>query len=774
MSWLKLKQFWPLGLLLILSVAFFWQFFFKGLLPIPSDTIVGMYHPWRDVIWDDLTNGVPFKNFLITDPVRQQYPWRFLGIELLKTGQLPLWNPYTHAGMPLMANLQSAVFYPLNFLLLILPFNWGWSFLVFLQPFLAEVLMFFYLRVIKLSNLAAFLGAMVFGLSGFSMAWLEWGTILHAALWLPLVLLAIEKLTQIRERKKSFLWGVVFCLGLTFSFLAGHLQTSFYLILMAGIYAVWRGISITKKDQKRFLFTLLISFLAFLAITAFQWLPTLKLIGLSARGIDLDWQAPGWFIPWRHLLQFLTPDFFGNPTTLNYWGEWNYGEFIGYVGVIPLVLAGFGFFSQLGLKAKKRSLALFFGLTGLVFLSLALPTPWAKLPYQLKVPFLATSQPTRLLFLVDFCLAVLAAVGLEKLIGLFQGKTGWRPLIITAGLFLLGYGGLWVLVNSAYRWFPGADWLINLPVAGRNLFLPTALFLTLIGLVVLSWLGVKLLRRRLRLVKLFGLIVAWLLLFLTVFDLFRFGWKFNPFVKEAWLFPGTKTIEFLQADPEVFRVMSTDRRILPPNFSMVYGLQTVDGYDPLYLQRYGELVAASERGQPDISPPFGFNRIITPQRYDSKIINLLNVKYVLSLSNLDAPNLELVFQEGQTRVYENQAVFPRAWLVYDYQLVEDNQEAIDLLFGNFDFSQTVVLETDPELNLTQGSGQAMVRSYQPNKVVVETESDVPGLLVLADAFYPGWQAMVDHQLTEIYRADYHFRAIMVPEGKHLVEFKYGY
>ena len=75
--------------------------------------------------------------------------------------------------------------------------------------------------------------------------------------------------------------------------------------------------------------------------------------------------------------------------------------------------------------------------------------------------------------------------------------------------------------------------------------------------------------------------------------------------------------------------METDSKILPPNFSNFYKFQSVDGYDPLYLQDYAEFAAAWGRGVPDISTPFGFNRIITPENYASDFANLLGVKYVL-------------------------------------------------------------------------------------------------------------------------------------------------
>src|SRR5258706_16245710 len=110
-------------LLFIFIVIFFFRpFLFQFRLPIPGDTIVGLYHPFRDFYAKEYPNGIPFKNALTTDPVRQQYPWRFLGISLEKMSKLPLWNPYTFAGMPLLANFQTAAFYPLNIFFFMLPF----------------------------------------------------------------------------------------------------------------------------------------------------------------------------------------------------------------------------------------------------------------------------------------------------------------------------------------------------------------------------------------------------------------------------------------------------------------------------------------------------------------------------------------------------------------------------------------------------------------------------------------------------------------------------
>ena len=262
---------------------------------------------------------------------------------------------------------------------------------------------------------------------------------------------------------------------------------------------------------------------------------------------------------------------------------------------------------------------------------------------------------------------------------------------------------------------------------------------------------------------------------LTVFDLLRFGLKFTPFTNKEYLFPQTRIIEFLQKNLGNARVMTNDSRILPPNFSIVYRLQSLDGYDPLYLQRYGELIAASERGKPDISPPFGFNRIITPHNYSSTIIDLLGVKYILSLTELESPKLRKVFQEGETKVYENKNTFPRVFFVEQVIVANDKNETIEKMFEEiFDPRRIAIVEksagvaTNPPLGCTQCN--AIIVSYKENRVVIETENVEDGFLVLTDSFYPLWRAKIDNNPTTIYRADYNLRGINVPRGKHIVEF----
>ena len=483
-----------------------------------------------------------------------------------------------------------------------------------------------------------------------------------------------------------------------------------------------------------------------------QLIPTLQFIISSARNLDLPgWQTnPGWFIPWQNLIQFLAPDFFGNPATLNYYGIWNYGEFIGYIGIFPLIMAFFALFFR---RDKKT---LFFGTAFFLSLIFALPNFIAKLPFIFNLPFISTAQPTRLLFITDFALCVLAALGLDYFI---ENKNKKQVIYVLSAIFLL-FVSLWFFV----LFFHGNILTtVALNISRQNLMLPVLLFVTVSAILLLIILYPR---------KKFIAFLACLLILVTLFDLFRFGWKFEPFTNKEYLYPSTSVMSFLKNQQGVFRVMSTDSKILPPNFSAMYKLQTLDGYDPLYLQRYGELMVAIKRDKPDINPQFGFNRIITPESLTSGIIDLLGTKYVLSLDDIKNSKLKLVFTDGIVRVYENQLAFPRAFFVSDTLLVNSKQESIDALFNlNNSLGKTAVVESSRNFSKNNWSiGEVSTVNYSNDSVVLKTDNRGKGFLVLTDSYYPTWHAKIDGKETQIFLTDYNFRGIVIPEGKHTVEF----
>ena len=594
----------------VLLLGMFFRPIAFGKIPFPSDALVGLYHPFRDLYQRSFPNGVPFKNFLLTDPVLQTYPWREFAIDEIKHGRLPLWNPYTFSGTPLFANIQSAVLNPFNIFLFIFPFLVGWVILIVLQSLLGGLFFFLYARKLNLHPLAAIFGGVSWVMGGFFLGWLEWGTIGFVAMWVPFLLWCVESLRE----KETRIVKALFILTFFASFVSGHLQTSFYVSLLVVFYGF------VRLSCRRLFFTLVV---LSILLASVQLLPTAELLFFSARGQDLGGEGiTNAFLPWKHLVMFFAPDFFGNPTTLNYWGEWNYLEFIGYVGVMPLLLV-------CSVLSWKHRLTRFFSLVGLLALLFALSHPLSRL--QLFLPFFSTAAPSRLLFLVDFSLAVLAAFGLDQMIRRKVEKKRW----IIIGLIFSGvYLSIWIWTN-----FLTSE---HQHIATRNLILPTLLF-------IVGW-SIGFLTITKKKIVFVGIIV---IVFLTSFDLLRFAQKFTPFASAESVYPTMRILEKISEDPSDFRIMGLDRRILPPNSTIPYRIKTIEGYDPVYFASYGQYVASMEQGRNE-RLSLAFHRIITPMLVDNEKFRALGVKYVLSLTDIENKQWVKIDQEGETKLYLNE------------------------------------------------------------------------------------------------------------------------
>ncbi|MCX6791869.1 MAG: YfhO family protein [Candidatus Gottesmanbacteria bacterium] len=722
------------AIIVAVCAIFFYPTLLSGKLPVPTDTLIGLYHPWTDLYAATNPRGVPYKNFLITDPIRQQIPWRKLVVDDLKNGTLPVWDPYNFSGTPLLPNIQAGAWYPMNILFLFMPFYIAWTVLIIIQPILAALFLYFYLRNKKILPAVSAFAGVVWAFCGFSIAWLTWGTIVQTALWLPLILLSIDKIEDATGKRKKIYWSTILALSLAFALFAGHAQVALYIFIFAGVYAL-RKIS----------WWLLAAVAGAIVVSSVQWIPMAGLISHSSRLTDAAaWLKDGWFLPWQNLVQFIAPDFFGNPATLNYWGIWNYGELIGYIGILPLLLA------LNAIVTRRDRLTRFFAIgAGIVFLFL-LPTPLAKLPFQFHLPVISSLQPTRLMVLVDVCLVVLAGLGLDA----YLKKPNKKILfgIVFVGIVLCG---LWVYVLH----------VPDMAVSKRNLMLPSVLWAISSGLLLLAFI----IKRR------WNTFFTFLIIAVTMFDLFRFGWKFTPFTPTEYFFPTTKAIIFLQGQPKPFRVVSLDNRILPPNVGAYYGIESIEGYDPIYDARYEEFIAALNRNEPNITPPFGFNRIITSPTIDSPLFPLLNVKYILSLDDLKGPSLEFVYQEGQTKIYRYLKVLPRIYPVESTVFAQSKQQAMDLLYSStFNAAKQAVIETYVSVpSSTIAPGDHI-------DVMSETSSEIRGLssltndrfVVISNIYDSGWSASVDSIPVPIYRTDYLFQGILVPKGDHVVTFVY--
>jgi len=730
---------WPLFFILALWFAFASPYFLQSKVPYPSTYQVDFFSPWSRYSGYD----APVKNNAMPDIITQIYPWKYFTIGQLKNGEIPFWNPYSFSGTPHMANYQSAVFSPFDFFYFILPFLDAWSFIVLLQPLLAGIFAYMYLRQVKVSNAGSLLGAVAFMFSGFMVVWMAYGTLTMAIVFLPLILYFIEKSFE----KKSVLPFVGISIFTTFSYLSGHFQTSLYLTTMVVFYTVYKAF--ITKDIRSAVFAAIYIFLG-IVLAMPQILPTFEFYKNSVR--DSAYNS-GSGIPYYNFVTAFAPDFFGNPVTRNN-KFLDYAEWQAFIGIIPLFLATFVFW--------KKSPQSFFLIAVAGTAILAIASPLQELIGWLHIPVLSTTVQSRIIVLCTFSLAMLAGFGYDGLLELIKGKK-YKAISIRILLLALLLVAVWIIL------FLGKLPANEASIAKKNLLLPTGTFLV----ASLAILGTFFVKNR------FGFfLLTVVLLGLVSFESFRFAAKWMPFDPRPVVFPDTKVTTFLQKQKEgrIFGNMGGQMEIY-------YGIPSIEGYDSLYIERYGEFIAGAGLGK--YTPPE--NRVVNLARVSSntdRVLNLLGVSLIFH-PNADTKAvwaypvwnkewMKPVFKDSTYTIFKNTQAMPRAKMFYDFEIVPSKQERIKKLYAPaFDYKNTLVLEEKVSLSPGAESKNSVdITSYTPNKLAVRVKTEKPGMLFLSDPYYIGWNASIDGKDTKIYYADHAFRAILVPKGVHTVLFTY--
>ena len=627
---------------------------------------------------------IVFTNLILVglDVFTYFYPYKAYAAEVVRQGRLPLWNPYLFMGAPFLANVQTALFYPLNFPLYWLPVPKMVSYSIILHVFLAGLFAYLYARrSLRLSRWGAWLAAAVFAFSGFVGAQVEHVNQLNCSVWLPLLFLLFDLTRgvnvathllppdrQIRrpgldlaiqaERGGGWLYVLLAGLVVGLQFTAGHTQSSYITLFALGVYVIfpplwrrWRKKGLKAEIGRSLLIYLLIVIIG-LALAAVQLLPTLELSRLSVRGGGLSYrEAASFSLKPRLLLLSLLPTF---------GSEEVFSEYVAYLGIVALALALVGALFQR--QNPARPFLIFLTALGL-FLGLGAYNPFYFVLYKLAPGFGLFRAPARWLYLYTFGGAMLAGLGADFLSYSLSAKAevvGSPPLLPPQ--FGGERGG--ELSRFARRRLLIAIGVLVAPLILISPFLdfPTrTTFLAWLPLVLLAvallWLGLSAHATR--------SVFRWLAALVVVGELFAAsrGLAYNhPTAPEAYSFlrtapahllaDGQPTDRFIsisgltfdpgdlgeirqifedQLSPEAiydYVVVTKLKEILAPNLPLVYQIPSVDGYDGgvLPLKRYVEL----QRLFLSVPSPDGRLRESLETIPSSRILSLLNVKYVIT------------------------------------------------------------------------------------------------------------------------------------------------
>ncbi|MCZ7542815.1 MAG: YfhO family protein [Anaerolineae bacterium] len=622
--------------------------------------------------------------------------------------------------------------------------------------------------------------ALAFAFTGYTVTRLGTPPMVDAAAWLPWLFWAVHRLTdpgrRARWRDTATLAGVVAML-----LLAGHAQLGFYALVGAGCYTLWRAVSASRKPEAagkrlgraaRRLGLALAGVALGAAIAGVQIAPTAELLHASQRagGLDYDFVMNFSYGPLR-ALTLLTPHFFGSPADGSYVGKGAYWEDATYIGFLPFVLA---LLAVCAWRKRRRrvdrrpalaAVPFFAALgAGAFVLALGRYTPLYDFLYHNAPTFAMFQGPARWHLLTVFALSVLAGVGTVA-----WGRGRWT--FFWCRLATAGGVGLAAMALLAPNFIPENAALTTLSAA------VVALGSWLAGSAVLTlaqpdpeWARGAACRRWWQ---------AAALLFIAV-DLLWAWTGFNPTAPVAfydpvageaggrayWFADYAEFVAFNDATEEAgwfrfndFRVARDDwpavRRSHLPNLDLLDRAPQLNNNDPMrpgeYV-RYLELIEAAAPAQV------------------GALLRAAGVSVVYN--DVGPPGWA-----GESARYAAPEPAPRAWIAPEARWFPD-RPALEahMLEAAWDPAQTVLLEGAPPSALPAQGGTGTVSIIEDAHTTLRLRVEVaggPAWLVLADTWYPGWEASIDGASVEALRANLAFRVVSVPPGAHEITFRYN-
>ena len=464
-----------------------------------------------------------------------------------------------------------------------------------------------------------------------------------------------------------------------------------------------------------------------------------------------------------------------------YWGEQPGTSGPVYVGAFVMFLFVLGLFIVKGpmkwalLSATVLSVLLSWGKNFMGFTDFFLD----YIPMYDK--FRAVSS---ILVIAEFTIPLLAVLALKEVMARPQlvkerarsfyislGLTGGIALLfaLAPGFFFPSYVSS--MEMQALQGIPAdqlAPLLANLEEIRRSVFTSDAwrsFFIIMIGTAVLWLYGMGKLKAKVTILALAVLCLAdmW-----SVNKRYLYDEQFVEKVQQDNSFKPTETDKAILADKTLdFRVLNLAGNTFNENTTS-YWHKSIGGYHAAKLRRYQEMIEEHISTEMNgvfkaVSEAGGDMQKVAPSGFP--VLNMLNTRYFI-----------FPLQGGKTVPIQNPYTLGNAWFVNEVQYVDNANEEIDALH-RIDPAKTAVVDKKFSAEVksaaeTDTLGTIKLTAYEPNDLKYEVNSKTGGTVVFSEIYYPGWQAYIDGVEAPHGRADYILRAMNVPAGKHVVEFKF--
>ena len=747
---------------------------------IPSRTRPFLIFFIMAVVFHSLWNH----SVILGDSYRLFAPHKFLIAQALKSWDIYAWYPWQRRGVPFVGDILAGWFYPPNLIYLLFPFGLAHSVFIFVHYPLAAIFMDLFLRRRGVDRSSALLGGVAFSLSGYMVSQHNNAAFLIGPTWAPL---AVYCMNRALEGPVAWAFGVAAVL--TVQVFAGDPQSAFITAFIVFLMGMISAFDPTRRRTA--LRSIAISSVFPVLLGAAQWMPTYELMRLSTRAAGVSFKEnamfsfhPGQMIElvWPAPFGRLWPDFF-------YWAKFALDNTFGvapwsisnYMGFSVFILA------MAGLIYSRRPWRIWVGLGAFFFLLLAFGdnTPLYATLYRVMPLFRIFRYPAKYMAWFSGFMAVAAALGLEQ-VQLWLEKS---PRLLTRSAIVYMAVVIAFIGGAAFIWPPVIEKVTGLDPTNQSYLTIKAylqhtgaqfLFVNLAcGLILLSW-SKKILPNRVGMPIFFAiLILDYYLTNVTAIpvgptNIYNLKSVASEYInennvatlgqyrvfKEGPTSPAVKQGFQNYRLPYVEWLAVWQRKSLVPNLQVFEGFEEISGYSPIRFADDKQIL----RGQ-----------------YLGKLLELYNVNYILSpyfgyqpMEDIESEKIA-VDQQNDLVITRLVNAWPRAYWVQAAKTAPEINSARTML-DTSDLKKYVILITRDNINLTDAVNQEMkaakIVTYEPDHVVIETDTESPGWLALSDRYYPGWRAFVDGKPVKIYKANLLVRAIPLEQGYHKVDFVY--
>lgn len=728
-----------------------------------------LFSPSKLVYGTDLLEGNVFFRVFLTGYFQNHFSW-------------PVWDTYVHGGLPFIEGMHGDMFYiPSLISYIILGFTYAWGFLLAIHIFLAGLFTYLFLRELNIRGIVAFLGGLMYLMAPFlvSLAYAGHNGKIFVISLTPLIFYIFEK----ARKTQKVIYYLILSFCIFFVLTTPHMQMSYYLFLTLGAYFVvttyqrWRKDGVNPvKPTALFVGAVILGLLmsAVQYITPYQYLHAYSMRTLRTEGENKFEYATSWAMNWEELTADFFPEFSGDNIQgqrTTYWGK-NYFKLNSeHFGVIPLFLS----ILAIGLWHKRGKWFFFWTAIIATLYALGANTPLFRLFYLLP-GVKSFRAPGMINYLVGFSVTTLAAMGLESF---FQDKKSdesfkktWRIYTyITIGYSVFALAIIVLQMSFFKIWFA----IFGAPDTQKVQVLQSSLDIITLGAVIslaAVWGLFVLLKLYIDKKIKAGLIIACLAVF-TFFYMWHFDSRYIIPISPKPQYESKPVVEYLKSMQKngPFRVF-----VMPQTVKDYY--LAYHGIEELSLTiMHGNHLATFEK----LAGRTGG----TPGLLNQAVQNLLNAKYFISAQPLppqyfNPDRFKLIDKAGNILVYENMTALPRAFPMYRYTVIADEDQLLKKLNNsNFDYRTTLILDKIPENpppiyndSLEFPVVPAKVYDIENGSFKVDVDMLHDGFLFLSENYYPAWKAFEDGKPLTTLRADLDFRAIPLSEGKHTIECRF--